>query len=320
VYVDLDQASTAFTFVAAPPFDSPGLNALDSRPLSATVVPKSRPLTTGGISDELSAELSKELQEQLEQSRLLSERRLQAFLEKNYLAEARAGEATEMEKLSDPIARLWREANAKTESAFRRYAQPIGKLRTQLANLVGSPDPRTNRARLRQPWVLTKPEDVQTIRDEIQRLELDFERERLAITSEAAAAIDSLIVDIRIGTALRVDEALKRARKESRDRLAAVSSFDLLLLNSESVAQLILGPDPGPAPISGAKLPALPRLEAGQVKPSAVHLGTPSKVQVRAYVESWAALNGFKLSTEKRGNPDMTKEFLTWRQKFRTGL
>jgi hypothetical protein len=319
VYVDLNKAASAFQVDAATPFESPGLDALEGRPLAAGVVPKSRPLTSGGVSDKLSQELSRELQEQLEQSRALSEKRLQSFLEKNYLAEARAGEASQLAELAEPIAKHWREADARTQRAFLRYAEPLGKLRNQLANLVGSPDPRTNRARLRQPWVPVKPTEVQDVRDQIETLESEFDRERLVIVGETAAKIDRLIVDVLIATALRVDDALVRAKKESRDRLAAVSSFDILLLNSESVAQSVLGSDAGPFPVSPGRMSVLSRLDAGQVKPSAIHLGKQTDAHVRSYVESWAALRGLKLSTDSKGKPDMTSEFLQWRQSFRTG-
>lgn len=210
--------------------------------------------------------------------------------------------------------KLTEEALAELREVFEKYADKIGAKRVELANYIGTPDPKNNRPVYKRPWLRKTPQDVQKIRDEIGALESSYLRDRSAVLSqiESTLTINRAVIESRRNAELIA--AKERATNEG-EKLYSGSRRPINV--EQNVNWGITFPSLSPLRATSERLD-LPKITLPIIRMQPI--GFRAHAMLKSEIAAWAADKGYEIVSKPTGVEDKTIEFREWRKQFRAGL
>gem|GEM_PF-4205154 len=312
VYVDLAQVPQADAPSATPSVALPMSAPAPGSGLSLDALPEQR------LALDQNDERLKLTQASLERIRAAALKDYRTRLETESMAEIREWTKDELAKLGPERARATEAVFGTYRALFDAYAPAKGRIRLELANDVGFPDPDPDSLRAPDP----EATDAWTA---FQRA-VDARKTLVTLDSMVdktwAARLDA--IDTRFAEA---QAAIVRASAEREDaaRKAAADEAQRLVQELDSDLGQAVKIDLGQAvkidrvlekaPAVAVKIAPTPRVAPSFPGPREPARPADSR---RAQLEIWARVRGYRLVPRGQGR-NATQEFLQWRQSFAPG-
>lgn len=201
-------------------------------------------------------------------------------------------------------------AVASTREVFEKYADQVGALQFELANLVGFPNQTPPPANPDDVIAMTRIKRAEEIRAELKDIEGQYLMER--------AALFQLALDKVRAKRAQANEELDQYRLK---RLGEIAASIQQLLTQSSVPEISKTMQQLRVDVPGQDAVRSDLGRRSMESKAMEFQGQPSyeKQALQSELETWCAFNGYKLSDQKGVGVDLTQEFIQWRETVRSG-
>jgi hypothetical protein len=308
VYVDLATVTQADTILdIRVPTTAAGTPSFAGSTLSLPALPST--IYTHG-SDK---ERIKEVQDVLQRSRETAFRQIATNLRDTYISSIRQAEAKELEKLSPSDQTAYTNAFSQTNALFRTYADQRGKLLVELSLLAGFPDldPQSQRTAPKgNNAVAHRFEKAKGLRGQLNALDADYRGKATAYYTAAKGEIAASLLRVQEQTkqaeaaadARAISEAQQEVKREQAHLTSVLAEKGTVAFPAEPgrtvTVQTSQKPAPPPTVSVAGKADILERL----------------KIEEQSDLKIWAGINGYVISSDRRGVRDETAAFMAWRK------
>jgi hypothetical protein len=259
-------------------------------------------------------ESSSRAQALLEQNRKQAVRELTKVLTARYVREAERVGADRVRALEPGKREAYTRARAAVFEEFKRYAAQRGPLVAELTSIVGFPDPNP----LSLPPTTPVPKYAQERLDRAAQLRKDI----ASLDASYEQRVREILDQVSKQYTIDLQTALTQLEE---DRLAALGKAEQEAITEasrtyRSLAPLVMGTTrinlPG-EPAQSVTLPPVPQpMSAPAVKEKALSIEQRRAI-LKAQLDIWLALHGYELVGTPALAPDLTADFMKWRQERR---
>lgn len=250
------------------------------------------------------------------ENRQIAESELARRLREAYLSDVDRLEADTLARLDERKRELMTATFGALRPIFDEYAQRRTRPVIRIALWAGYPDPDPNSQRplpTADKYNTKRTQEVVDLRQDLKRTEAWYQAQVSTALDRADSQISEEILAFRIDLERQRVEADARARREASAQVqleladikpGKVQTEPLILAGSKGATVAIPGGSrPRPAP---------------QVPDPSATIRNQTRAQIMLDAKIWASVTGYALST-KRGDPDKTNEFLSWRRRRHVG-
>jgi len=308
VFVDLDQVQATETIPSVQVVPNPTPPPVFGR--SSLTFPALPAATYSLGSDQ---QRIKDVQAVIESNRAALTQEIRNRLQATYTKEIERTIEQEKTNVPKELLPAYNEALSKAEVMFQDYATKRGPLIARLALLAGYPDPDPQSVRVPPktvPIIYKRFFEAKDLRAKIAALDKDYQSQVAGVYASVASsqAGSYARIEAKRATLLRQAEAqaIAQATREVGRKQAELHSA---LANKGSVS---FAAEPGrTVTVEGSKNPpAPPTVEV----PGKNEMTQRLRQAEESDLKIWAALNGYVISSNRRGTRDATADFIRWRR------
>ena len=255
----------------------------------------------------------KEVQDVLQRTREAAFRLIAARLRDTYISNIKQAEAKELEKLSPSDQSAYATAYSQTNALFKTYADERGKLLVELSLLAGFPDldplsqrtaPKGNNA------VAHRYDKAKELRTQLNTLDENYRTKANAFYASAQTAIAASLQRVHEQTKAAEAEADARAIAEAQQEVKREQAHLTSVLAEKGT--VAFPAEPGrTVTVQASQKPSPPPTVS---VPGKADIIERLKLEELSDLKIWAGINGYVISSDRRGVRDETAAFMAWRK------